>query len=386
MSEITNQFSYIADPDKSRALFNAQLFFGLPDTDPTVSSNQKLVRGTQEDGIPVSLAQPVLTGSGGVPELNGKPIRLDVSGDYSFTALDRFDAQVYYAPNIDNPEPQSDEFSGVVVREPQTLSAGQTTVVFSTVGANESVFYLQTLVGDQGFLDIDIDYSITNSTTIELTNSYNAGDRVVGRQNNPTGQLVDSRPDRVSPIRFEEAADAVTAFTAGNLDIGDFVTLRGRDTATDGLGGDMYIVRVNAATNDGVNFIDLDGSNQLALLTGYYHFKSYSERSWESVSLSAGIITINCEDGPIQSLALNNNATNVIFTDANPSTQFSTTVTLRVTQTGGGNTITWPSNIDWSGGTTPTITATNNAVDIVGFTTFDAGVNWYGFVLGQDFS
>ena len=386
MSEITNPFIYIADPTKSRALFNAKLFFGIPDTDPTQGANQKLVKGIQENGSLVSLSQPILTNSGGVPEYLGAPIRLDIAGDYSFTALDRFDAQVYLAPDVSNPETGSEMFSGVVVREPQVLAASQTTVVFTTIGANESVFYLQSTVGDQGFLAKDIDYTVTNSTTIELTSSYNVGDRVIGRQNDPTGQLVDTRPDRVKPIVFSEFSDVVTAFSAGNLDINDRVMLQGRDTTTDGLGGDLYKVIVNEASNDGVNYLDLDGANQLALLSGYYRFKSYSERNWDGVTFAAGIITVDCEDGAIQNLVLNANATNLVFTDANPDSDYNTSVTLRITQTGGGFAITWPSSIIWSGGVAPTVTVTNNAIDMYGFTTFDAGTTWFGFVMGQDFS
>ena len=41
-------------------------------------------------------------------------------------------------------------------------------------------------------------------------------------------------------------------------------------------------------------------------------------------------------------------------------------------------------NIKWSGGTGPTITATNNAVDVVSFITFDEGTTWYGNIEGQD--
>ena len=41
-------------------------------------------------------------------------------------------------------------------------------------------------------------------------------------------------------------------------------------------------------------------------------------------------------------------------------------------------------NIKWSGGTGPTITATNNAVDVLSFITFDEGTTWYGNIEGQD--
>ena len=64
----------------------AGLFFGIPDTDPTIASNQKLVKGIQEGGNEISLAQPVSTNSGSIPQYNGTSIRLSIDGDYSFIA------------------------------------------------------------------------------------------------------------------------------------------------------------------------------------------------------------------------------------------------------------------------------------------------------------
>ena len=71
----------------------------------------------------------------------------------------------------------------------------------------------------------------------------------------------------------------------------------------------------------------------------------------------------------------------------NPDSDYSSTITLRVVQDGvGGYGVTWPASIVWAGGTAPTVTSTANASDIYGFTTYDSGVTWYGFSLGQDFS
>lgn len=385
MSVIDEPFTYYGDPTKSRALFNGSLYFGLPDTDPTIASNQKLVRAIQEDGTEVSLSQPVSTNSGGYPTYNGSPVRLSVTGDYSFVALNSKGTEVYAADSVSNPEPGSDEFSGVVVKEAQTLASGQTTVVFATVGANESVFYLQSTVDDQGFLEKDVDYTVTNSTTIELTRSYSAGSRVVGRMNDPTGQLVEVRPGRISPLVYNNFSEAQTEYLAGNIDVGDYIMLRGRNATVDGRGGDLYLVQAISDPDDGVNYLDLDGTNQLLLLSGYYRFKYYSERFWPSVQFAAGAISVDVEDGPIQELDLNASATSISFSNANPDTGYASSVTLRVTQNGGGNTINWGS-ILWNGGVAPTMTATNGAIDIYGFTTFDAGVTWYGFVVGQAFA
>ena len=144
MSEIDPPFTYFGDPSKSRALFNGSLYFGVPDTDPTIPANQKLVKAIQENGAEVSLSQPVPTNSGGYPTYNGSPVRLSISGDYSYRAFDRNGSLVFEASRVENSEPGSEGFSGVVAREIQTLSLGQVDVTFANIGANESVFYLVT--------------------------------------------------------------------------------------------------------------------------------------------------------------------------------------------------------------------------------------------------
>jgi hypothetical protein len=386
MTEITNPYIYIPDPDQSRALFNAKLYFGLQDTDPTISTNQKLVKGIQEDGIPVSLAQPILTNSGGVPELNGKPLRLDISGNYSFTALSRLDVQKYYAPNVENIESGSDGFSGVVVIENNTLILGQTTVTLATVGANESVFYIHTAIGDQGFLAKDIDYTVTDSTTIELTGSKNAGDIVVARQNDPTGQLVPVNDDAKALLVFSALSDAAASAVAGNLIAGDTVTLNGNSASGDGLGGDKYLVQVTGPANDGVNYLDLNVTLQLSLKNNYYRFQNYSETIATAVS-SAGVLNINLNDGASQQTILTENISSLTFVNFNPIATHSSTVTLKVQQDGVGNFgIVWPASIVWSGGTAPTVTLAADSIDLFGFTTYDAGITWFGFSLGADFS
>ena len=40
--------------------------------------------------------------------------------------------------------------------------------------------------------------------------------------------------------------------------------------------------------------------------------------------------------------------------------------------------------IKWAGGTGPTLTQTENAVDVYSFTTYDNGATWYGEIVGQD--
>ena len=60
--------------------------------------------------------------------------------------------------------------------------------------------------------------------------------------------------------------------------------------------------------------------------------------------------------------------------------------TLLLRQDGtGSRDVTWPAEVKWANGVSPTLTATASAVDILGFFCSD-GTNWFGFVSGQDMS
>lgn len=45
-------------------------------------------------------------------------------------------------------------------------------------------------------------------------------------------------------------------------------------------------------------------------------------------------------------------------------------------------TITWPTSVDWAGGTAPTSPASGET-DVYGFYTVDGGTTWYGFQAGD---
>ena len=68
------------------------------------------------------------------------------------------------------------------------------------------------------------------------------------------------------------------------------------------------------------------------------------------------------------------------FTFSNPSaTGKSCSFTLILTN-GGSQTVNWPGAVDWPGGAAPALTTTG--VDVLVFTTVDAGTRWYGFAAG----
>ncbi len=83
--------------------------------------------------------------------------------------------------------------------------------------------------------------------------------------------------------------------------------------------------------------------------------------------------------GNVQTYTLSGNQT---LTFSNPPASGSAgSFTLLVTN-GASATLTWPTSVDWAGGTAPTLTA--SGIDILTFTTIDGGTIWYGFLAGAD--
>ena len=75
---------------------------------------------------------------------------------------------------------------------------------------------------------------------------------------------------------------------------------------------------------------------------------------------------------------------NTTYTFSNPAVAGEASAfTLKIIQGSTARTITWPSSVDWAGGTAPTLSTANNAVDIFTFFTLDAGTTYYGFAAGQ---
>jgi hypothetical protein len=133
-------------------------------------------------------------------------------------------------------------------------------------------------------------------------------------------------------------------------------------------GGTDYI----NITSAGVNFEDNTVSRG--------KFKDYSETALATSTKSASF-NVDFEDGNVQSFTFDDDLT-VSFTNP-PASGSAGTVTLIITN-GGANTTAWNAAVKWPGDNAPALTS--SGVDIVSFTTIDAGTTIYGFVGGINFS
>ena len=100
-----------------------------------------------------------------------------------------------------------------------------------------------------------------------------------------------------------------------------------------------------------------------------------------SITSSSNAATINLRDGNLFEHDLTEN---VAYTFSNPAASGrASSFVLKVIQDSTARTITWPSSVDWPAATAPTLTTTNNGVDVFVFFTIDGGTTYYGFTAGQ---
>jgi hemin uptake protein HemP len=110
-------------------------------------------------------------------------------------------------------------------------------------------------------------------------------------------------------------------------------------------------------------------------VTGEFIADSYNETY---AALSGTSPAVNCETGNVFALSTSGNTT---FTFTNPPASGTAYgFTLKVTA-GGTHTLTWPSSVDWAGGTAPDAPASGET-NVLVFITHDGGTTWYGFQAG----
>jgi len=146
---------------------------------------------------------------------------------------------------------------------------------------------------------------------------------------------------------------------------------------------------INADTVVGGAVVTADASGQLALQTAGTTALSlisgavvnptitnYVETRFTANSSTA--ITLALTNGTMQDITLTG-----ICTITMPTIASGKSFLLMLRTGAGGYTVTW-TTVKWSGGTAPTLTATASKMDIFSF--FSDGTNWYGVVVGQNYT
>ena len=185
---------------------------------------------------------------------------------------------------------------------------------------------------------------------------------------------------------------SVGALNSGSITSG-FGTIDTGSSAitTTGLisGGSLAIGGANVtSTAAELNYLDITtlGTSQAskavtADANGVVTFDNGIIEESTTITSSSNAATLNLRDG---TNFLHDLTENVTYTFSNPAASGKvSSFTLKVIQDSTARAITWPSSVDWAAATAPTITTTNNGVDIFVFFTNDGGTTYYGFTAGQ---
>ena len=108
--------------------------------------------------------------------------------------------------------------------------------------------------------------------------------------------------------------------------------------------------------------------------------KDYGETVNAIGAIGGGTQDIDLESGNVVTGTVDTSETTFTFSNP-PTTGTAGSFTLILTN-GGSQTVNWPGAVDWAGGTAPTLTTAG--IDVITFTTIDAGTIWYGFAAGMD--
>jgi len=185
--------------------------------------------------------------------------------------------------------------------------------------------------------------------------------------------------------------DGVTATTA-ELNILDGVTSTAAElNILDGVtstAAELNILDGVTATTSELNYLDITTLGLTAAskavtadANGVVSFDNGTIEESTTITSSSNAATINLRDGNVFEHDLTENVT---YTFSNPAASGrASAFILKVIQDSSARTITWPGSVDWASATAPTLTSTNNGVDVFGFLTIDGGTTYYGFTLGQ---
>lgn len=133
----------------------------------------------------------------------------------------------------------------------------------------------------------------------------------------------------------------------------------------------VRISNAGLVTANGINMADTDLNRPTLEDYGVKH---------NSPTVSANAVTIDCTTGNSFTIDMDPATAAVTLTLSNPSpsgTYCEVNLTIIMGTPAYG--ITWPGSVVWQGGgTAPTLTSTNNVVDVVHLYTVDGGTTWYG--------
>jgi hypothetical protein len=104
-----------------------------------------------------------------------------------------------------------------------------------------------------------------------------------------------------------------------------------------------------------------------------------------SVNVSSGVLNIDLNQGNVFLINLDQNVSNLNILNVPNLDNIVVAFTMVITTSGANRTISWPNSIKWPASAAPVITIFTDKKDFFSFVTMDKGVNWFGFIGGQNY-
>jgi len=196
-----------------------------------------------------------------------------------------------------------------------------------------------------------------------LNGNWDALDTLLGGVTNTEFQILDGATVSTAELNI---LDGVTS-TATELNLLDGVTATTAEL--------NYLDITTLGTSEANKAVTADAN-------GVVTFDNGTIEEVTSITSSSNAATINLRDGNLFEHDLTENVT---YTFSNPAASGRASIfALKVIQGSSTFAITWPTSVDWAGGSAPTLSASNDQVDVFILFTIDGGTTYYGFTAGQD--
>ena len=268
-----------------------------------------------------------------------------------------------------------------------TYEDGDNTLDFALAAAQTSITSLLATdikIGEDDQTKIDFETADEIHFYANNVEQVYLGDNIFGPQSDSDVDLGSSsvrwKDAYVDSITVTGEVDGASLDISGDADIDGTTNLDAVDI--DGA------VQIDGTTNFGVNDTGVD-VKFFGATAGKYMLWDESQDSLiinggiqeaaTTVTSSSNATTINLDTG---TNFLHDLTENTTFTFSNPPAAAGI-FTLKIIQDSSARTITWPGTVDWPSATAPTLTSSNNGVDVFVFLTIDGGTIWYGFTAGQ---
>lgn len=181
------------------------------------------------------------------------------------------------------------------------------------------------------------------------------------------------------PISFFAPEDSILTLAASGVAVTDS-------------GGNFTATNVETVlTEISDNFLKLSRTNTISAIQTFTAALQISDNEirrallldyaivHNSISSVSGVLTIDLSTGNSFVTTLTENITTVSISNP-PATGNYGQFVIKIIQdaSGGAFTVTWPTSVKWPGGTAPTITTSNGAIDEITLHTINAGTEWRG--------